>query len=503
MEDPDDLDAADKVNALHAPTCGVIVTHVQAAGGTGPLADDILWALGRPANVDTPSTKLQAWSAAWLSTARPHCQLIVYGAARLTTAGIRWLTELATNTVNVWLVAPLGQNAPLDMVPGHSWSWATFLTRPWHDTVPSPAGDDLLLGHDPTGEWGTPILPPYPLARTTIANTPTRTQTYRSILDLHGTYEALWPVIQSMLGRPPYERRHVLAAVARIALISDSAADLSILLRAFEEDVFMADGLLVTSPKTIAATMRTLKRDALEGPVADGTLYDQEADPQQAVLDIYARMRASWAPAARERGPIELADDGTQFIPSSGELIDIPPWLQWHARAALAIRGPQRSRIARARRRTATGQPPDRSAFEMVSATNAGRPAHLEYADLAPVIDAIRPAAAYIQLATAESEMPVEIEERRRLRAICTSDSMPLSAALHARRLRDEHSRATPYDRPNGKAPESEGLRWLLEHDLAVWDEHRRRYLLVGWFEEHLKARTGVYVGPRLQTRWF
>lgn len=499
LQDPTDLDAARKINALHAPATGVIVTHAQGIGGTAPLADDILWALGRPADIDAPRTKVQAWAAAWLTTARPRCQLIVYGADRLTAAAVRWLTELATDRVNVWLVAPPNAGPSITATAAEPWSWTVFLTRPWHEPAQRAVHEDLLLGHDPSPEWGSATLPPYPLARQTIAGTPTRSQTYRSILNLHGTYEALWPVMKGMLGRQPYSRRDVLAVVARIALVSDSAADLSVLLRAFEEDVFMADGLLITNPTAIAQAVRVLKRDVLQGDAATGTLHDQHADPTEALLDIYAQMRSSWPSSTRQRGDVTVATDGSQFIPSTGEVIDIPPWLQWQARAALAVSTPNPALIARRHPQNTTGQPPNPSGYAVVSISNAKRSAPLELAGLVPIIDAIRPGVAYCQLATAESEAPVEAGERHHLATMRTPDAMPLAAALCTHELFNPKSLLdTPRDQPAA----AEGLEWLFEHGLAEWDQHRRRHMLTGWFTENLKARTGVHVGPRLQTRW-
>lgn len=499
LEDPDDVDAARKINALHAPASGVIVTHAQGNSGPGPLADDILWALGRPAALDAPRTKIQAWAAAWLTTARPRCQLIVYGAHRLSAAAIRWLTQLADNRVNVWLVAPKETSPMIAATAAEHWPWTMFLTRPWHEPAQSTVDEDLLLERDPTPEWGSPILPPYPFARKTIAGTPTRSQTYRSIVNLHGTYEALWPVMQGMLGRQPYSRRDVLAVVARIALVSNSAADLSVLLRALEEDVFMADGLLVTDPTVIANAIRTLKRDVLEGPAANGTLYDQHADPNEALLDIYAQMRFSWPQSTRERGDVTVANDGSQFIPSTGEVIDIPPWQQWQARAALATHTQSSARIARSRPKTVVGLPPDRSSYSIVSIHTAKRSSPLEYSGLIPIIEAIRPGVAYCRLAIAAYDAPVEAGERHHLAMIRTPDAMPLAAALCAREFFDRESIRSV---PHARVATTEGLEWLLEHGLAEWDQHRRKHMLVGWFFENLKARTGVHVGPRLPTRW-
>jgi hypothetical protein len=124
----DDVQNTTFVNRLHNPDHRRAVVHPPAT--RDGLVDAILRALAHTEHRDDPGTAKQrrAWAEAWIGS-YDRLEILVYGAWRLDTANLQWLTSAArTPTVRVWLIAhdDAANRAELCDVADVVWSWEHF-----------------------------------------------------------------------------------------------------------------------------------------------------------------------------------------------------------------------------------------------------------------------------------------------------------------------------------------------------------------------------------------
>lgn len=474
------------VNALHAPAVGTVVVHAPYGCPLREFAIEVLHALDRPPAPEARTADLAAWATAWLTTAAPRCDLLVYGARRLAATSQRWLRELAEHpNVTVWRINDpdeLRRDTAYDAGSPAVWRWQTFLTRPWRHPGPHHHAELTLCGRPCPPSWQQDDPPPFPWTRRRIAALPTPSAEYAAVVQLTLTYEAVSPTIERTIGTPDLEARGVTAAVAYLALIARSALDLAIFLRHLEEDVFLRRGLLIADPQRIAARVASLDAEGQLGTShRSATEHNCDADPRRAVEDLVSRLRPSERREFEASRMISAATDGTTLTNGAGTVLHVPPWWNWPVRAAARVRqlSPTTPSIAAL---TTKSRLTSYQAIEVL-----GRPASESlHATLAPAIDAIAPDVTLHTLPDPGANIPAAATAD----GTGDSDDLPPLTPAAAHRLHELYEqRSERLYHHEHLPPDDPGIEWLIAHDLADHHPERGNTTIVPWLYDTMYAR--------------
>lgn len=493
-EDCSDASSVAAINTLHAPTAGTVVVHAPYGCPRREFAIEVLNALGRPPKDDEPTRQLVAWATSWLITAAPRCDLVIYGAARLASDSIRWLTELAKHDhVTVWFVSSPDEQHRIGTTDAPTWRWHTFITRPWPAEHALENGTNTLCGEPIPHGWPQGDLPPFPWTRRRIEEMPTRSPEYAAVLQLTLTYESVFAVIERVLGIPKLEARGVQAAVAYLSLISATAPDLSVLLRHLEEDVFLRGGLLVVDPQQVAERVATLRADHhFSAAHRTGTEHDNDPDPGRGVSILVSHLRQAERKEFTTSQMASAAIDGSTLVSGSGSILHVPSWWRWTIRAAAAMEAdsPRHSQRPASPGFTAMSR---LAGYSAITFREPVDPEDLHVA-LAPIIDAIAPVARFRRLADHETEDPTTA-------AAPSLDAAgpPLTLAA-AQRLHDLYERQSGQVNRRDGLVDDAGLAWLVEHRLADRNE-RGIPGMAPWLFDVMQDRLGVRPDPEARLR--
>lgn len=325
------------LNGLHDPGSGLLVAHVPPRCEARTLAREVLHALGRtPESGAVKIAEAHTWVSAWLATAVPRADLVLYGTHRLEPSAIALCEALGRlPTVNVWLVT--NQRDTLAEQPWSSavahWPWSLFASQPSlvRDSSHSVALE--LDGAEAPADWDPTGLPPFPFshAKARLLGPQSRQAVTRLGLAYDGARAEIKPLLPSPSGSA---RRNLAGAVARLALISTCRPDISVLCRYLEHDVFLHNGLLHVDVDRVAEILssdnpfhaRTRPRHRT---VTDGLAH---SDPERAGRLVLSLPADPWG-RRHHSGEVDVAADGTHFIREDGVQVNVPPWGRWPLRA--------------------------------------------------------------------------------------------------------------------------------------------------------------------------
>lgn len=489
-ENDSDSSTVAAINDLHAPAVGTVVVHAPYGCPLREFAIEVLVALGRPPDLDEPAANLTTWAAAWLRTARPRCDLLIYGARRLAASCYTWLRALAEHPqVTVWLIDDpneLQRSTPPAVGATPIWSWQTFITRPWRRERLRDYAAEALCGKPCPPGWPRAGLPPFPWTRGRIAEFATGSPEYAAVLQLTLTYEALSPVIERAIGTPRLEARGVMAAVAYLALIADSAADLSVLVRHLEEDVFIRRGLLIVDPHRISQRIAELRADRLlDDAHQDPTMLVHSADPMNAVSHLIGDLRPQDRREFEESEMVSAADDGSTLINGHGTTVHVPPWWSWCVRAAATMQPTQSRYTPPTTPQTAVLTEVSRlTSYRAVTVLGSHDSQQL-HATLGATIDAIAPDITFEPLPESGGDPVFSAHEQTSQDGI----DQPLTVAA-AHRLHELYEqRSERLYRHVHLPPGDSGIAWLTTHGLAEHHAERGNTTIVPWLHEAMRAR--------------
>lgn len=493
-EDHSDTATVTAVNELHAPTTGTVVVHAPYDCPRREFAIEVLNALGRPPQFDEPIATLIGWATSWLLAASPRCDLIVYGAGRVAPDTRRWITELAENDhITVWAVSSPDERLVSAWTGAAAWHWATFISRPWRQERLRRSAPKTLCGAPVPPDWGPDDLPPFPWTRQRIDELATGSPEYAAVLQLTLTYESSLEVVHRLLGGPRIEARGVLAAVAYLALISDSGPDLSVLLRHLEEDVFVRGGLLIVDPHKVTERIAELHADQRLGMGRrTGTEHDTNPDPRRGVGLLISQLRRAERDAFDASANVVAADDGSTLVAGCGSTVHVPPWWRWTVRAA-----------AVSERETSPPNPrtptlTDRSCLTSYSAISYREPSGDVHAALGPIIDAITPNARFHRLTPDATKHPGTPTARMPMTDSTTQPPLTAAAAQKVHELYELRAeRMTHHDRI---ADDDPGLIWLVEHGLVHYNAAALPEM-APWLFDLMRRRLSGQINPEVRLR--
>ncbi len=326
FDETDDVSHVRWLNARHLPEQGIVVVHVPPGAALALLAAEVLRALGRVVPEKTPNFRAHGhvWAQAWISTARPRCDLVLYGAQRLTEPARAWLTDVAkAPAVNVWLVAT---EEPDDSESAPCWRWETFRSHPWHERTRS----DELAGRPLPRDWRHDDLPSFPLSHIRAHNL--AQDSWEGLQRLGVTYASVrrYEFNRLLSNQRPPALRNVSAALARLTLITHDRPDLTVLSRYLEHDLFLHGAVLTID---LDAVLELAGADRPDRQVQPAPRDDGSCNPAEAARDVIGTLHQYGRPAAFT-GYCDIAADGTHAIELDGDRREIPPWGRWPLRAA-------------------------------------------------------------------------------------------------------------------------------------------------------------------------
>jgi hypothetical protein len=456
FDEIDDVANVRWLNARHLPEQGIVVVHVPPACTVRLLAAEVLRALGRSVPAKTPGIRDHGhhWAQAWLSTARPRCDLVVYGAQRLTQPARAWLADVAAGpSTNVWLIT-LEEPAMADQ--GLVWRWETFQSHPWHERV----RNDELAGFPLPAGWKREDLPPFPLShvRAHILDP----DAWQGIHRLGVTYTSVrrYEFNRLLSGDHPPAVRNVSAALARLTMISHDRPDLTVLSRYLEHDLFLHGAILTID---IDAVLSILGADHADH-TAQRVHRDQGAcNPAEAARDVVGTLHEFGRPTFA--GYCDIAADGTHAVELDGDRREIPPWGRWPLRAACWLSDTTSSPPHQRRRHASSNRlyghlPP--IADNVANDLRTG---------LEPLTSALQDAFTYEPYVAGATP-----EETTRADGFTVQAAQAIWTLRQHRRTQDRKPRAT-----------DPGVRWLLDNDLAFKHDDDGRPALRGWLLDAIK----------------
>lgn len=480
------------LNALHAPTVGIVVVHAPPSCGIVELASEVLWALGRPPEPKTPTSDLMAWAEAWLATASPRCDLMVYGSARLRNDAHDWLTSLGgLNAITVWMIK---SDDDLDhgtaaRRTGQVWDWSSFIKLPWTDRYRERASTSSGVEG---GEHS--VLPPFPWSRRVVGELPSKSYAYAVVGGLVSGYIYAWDDIRSFWGRGNLAGLGALCSVAHLALITRRPGELSVLLRTLEEDVFVDGGLLITDPEGIGGAVACHYADgAGTAHERTATHFSQHASPADSLGVMFAAANRGDRSASVDLTAAVVAADGSSIITRDGVTYQVPPWWRWAARACAHL-----ERLVRCSPRQPIVRMPDTRPYAAIAGPRS------RIGDLIPLIEAIKP---YVKFYS-RGELETSREAADAGDPGGTAREHPTLTPAAARALlsvADDGRSLARCGRVSGAGVEAddEGLQWLLCHGLVHREAERGTYVVAPWIANFLPARMKYAVpADRLERRW-
>jgi hypothetical protein len=478
------------MNRIHHPDSGIVVVHVPPACDLRVLTGEVLRALDRPVAVraKTPGRDLAAWVAAWLRSARPRCDLVLYGAWRLRPTALRWLKPLAAEAgINVWLLSDRGVG-DTSVVAGPAWHWETFRTQPWRGVK----DQDFTNTGPPTGagdQWLDERLPPFPFWNLRVLELLEEpflavARLYREYLRIEGQlHDLLHPSRAYGWRSGPPDLRDVLAAVARVTMIDRDPRNLAVFLRFLEETVWWSGGLVTFDIDAIAAAVNPPDpADRVAPPARYDPFEPRPANPQHAARYEIARTRSGRQLTSAVA--VDTTPDGGTLVLANGHKVTVPFESRWAVRAALALAdhgtayrlGPTSAEAYRPGRRA----DPEQEDFEIVRRlefASSSRGPH-DRSTLERLSRHLGPHVGYSQIFNADDDRPLVSSEKTPLAPPAT-DTMPVAAAVILHQLWISHygnrvRGATPQDPP----PDDPGVRWLASCGLVERDLETNRLVI-------------------------
>lgn len=306
------------LNALHDPEQGVVVVHVAPKTTRAQLIGLVQHAIGRSPAAGLPGRRLNAeqWTTAWLSTARPRLDLVLYGAHRLDHGALDWTRVLSTRArANIWHVVPAEH--PTGEL--RRWPWPLFRSHPWPDRTPTIPAAAINL-------------PSFPFSHQHATGLPE--SLWAAALMMEVTYRAARVHI-GVAGRSCFDGRTIAHGLAWLGLLPVSAAERCMLVRLLEHDVFLCDGTLRVDIDRYTAALDAHRGDKTP---PDTGYPRRHADPLQAAGEIVALINSRQAtPTVQRSSTCDVAADGSHLIDSDGRMHQVPPWYRWPLRAAVEL----------------------------------------------------------------------------------------------------------------------------------------------------------------------